>query len=116
MNKERKYYRKTTKIVPLAIINLNQVMALCRVCLEGYKPKNKLITPCKCNGSIKFVHRKCLLKWIKFRVGDIKTKYKCEICNTKFNINRKEITGIPFKRICKLLCCLETADRVHVQQ
>lgn len=36
----------------------------CRFCLEGIEEKsNRLITPCLCNGSCKYIHEECLNKW-----------------------------------------------------
>lgn len=33
----------------------------CRICLsETYEPENPLISPCKCGGTMKFIHLKCL--------------------------------------------------------
>jgi len=34
---------------------------VCRICIQGHvEPGNPLISPCRCSGSIGFVHRKCL--------------------------------------------------------
>ena len=33
----------------------------CRICLsEVFEPENPLISPCKCGGTMKFIHLKCL--------------------------------------------------------
>ena len=44
--------------------NKNKV---CRICFEKIKnnSNNSIISPCKCKGSIRWVHHNCLLKWIK---------------------------------------------------
>jgi E3 ubiquitin-protein ligase DOA10 len=37
----------------------------CRICLEDIEePDNPFITPCKCTGSVKFIHLKCLREWL----------------------------------------------------
>ena len=56
----------------------------CRIC---YMNDNNLEKFCDCKGSIEFMHRKCLLKWIKRSKS-----LNCEICNKKYNIKltRKE--------------------------
>lgn len=69
---------------------------LCRVCLEGYiESTDQLIAPCKCIGSIKFIHLECLKKSLESMM-----KTKCEICNEPYYfklIFKKKYTN---KRIC----------------
>ena len=36
----------------------------CRYCFSS-DPENDLIDPCNCQGSMKFVHQKCLLEWVQ---------------------------------------------------
>lgn len=52
-------------------------MATCRIC---YEPVD-LITVCKCDGTLKFVHRDCIVKWI-----DISKRKTCELCNAHYKI------------------------------
>src|SRR5437588_11849981 len=52
----------------------------CRVCWEiDNNTENRLINPCKCSGSIKYIHESCLIKQYDYKKDD-----KCEICKTKF--------------------------------
>ena len=41
---------------------------VCRICLEEEDNKNPgenpFITPCKCTGSMKFIHVSCLRDWL----------------------------------------------------
>ena len=38
----------------------------CRICYENHNlSKNPLLYPCKCKGTIKWVHHECLIKWIQ---------------------------------------------------
>ena len=55
----------------------------CRICYMN----NNLEKFCDCKGSIEFMHRECLLKWIKRSKS-----LNCELCNKKYNIKltRKE--------------------------
>jgi len=42
----------------------------CRICfMDTYSEDNPLITPCKCRGSIQFVHLACLRSWIRGRMN-----------------------------------------------
>ena len=62
----------------------------CRICLgEYYSSVNPLISPCKCNGTMKYIHLNCLHMCISSKVSQISTRYsikftlkmpKCEIC------------------------------------
>lgn len=49
-------------------------------CIVCYETKNfflnKLVSPCKCDGSIKYIHEYCLFKI---------HKEKCNVCNTNYN-------------------------------
>ncbi|KAH9607172.1 hypothetical protein KSS87_021238 [Heliosperma pusillum] len=53
----------------------------CRICQEEDDDVN-LESPCSCNGTLKFAHRKCIQKWCN-KKGDI----TCEICNQVFTPN-----------------------------
>ena len=59
---------------------------LCRICLDDSDPHKKLIVPCRCSGTQKYVHESCLSRWreTQFSLRDVD---KCEIClyNYKFN-------------------------------
>ena len=51
----------------------------CRVCRDTGSESEPLISPCKCDGSIRFVHEACLVKWL-----EIKKSETCELCGHKF--------------------------------
>jgi len=69
---------------------------LCRICyMEEESPKNPLIQPCICDGSLKFVHLGCLRQWISthscVRIDKNEScaiflikPVECELCKTKF--------------------------------
>ncbi|KAE8727081.1 RING/FYVE/PHD zinc finger superfamily protein isoform 3 [Hibiscus syriacus] len=50
----------------------------CRICQDEDGIEN-LETPCSCNGSLKFAHRKCIQRWCNEK-GDI----ICEICHQSY--------------------------------
>jgi RING-variant domain len=65
----------------------------CRICLNdiSFDENSPLISPCKCSGSVKYIHLECLKKWIaslvKIKENSSVTSYswksiKCEICHT----------------------------------
>lgn len=64
-------------------VNENDVvlnMNYCRICFESEPPD--LISPCDCNGTIKWVHRECLETWIKASGSK-----ECEICKKEYNMS-----------------------------
>ncbi|CAD8090593.1 unnamed protein product [Paramecium sonneborni] len=72
----------------------NEDTKQCRVCLStGETYTNPLIDPCKCCGGTKYIHIKCLLKWIQqsshFNSNAYCTRLiwkslECEICKYQF--------------------------------
>ena len=82
---------------------------ICRICRD---PSDDLIAPCKCSGSVKFAHAKCLKEWII--TNKLQPNPKCEICDSPFliksygvakkcSLNRKNTNGGYY---CKLACFL----------
>eukprot|EP00382_Lankesteria_abbotti_P000781 CAMPEP_0113844246 /NCGR_PEP_ID=MMETSP0372-20130328/141_1 /TAXON_ID=340204 /ORGANISM="Lankesteria abbotti" /LENGTH=582 /DNA_ID=CAMNT_0000813249 /DNA_START=152 /DNA_END=1900 /DNA_ORIENTATION=+ /assembly_acc=CAM_ASM_000359 len=63
----------------------------CRICLlEGGSPKDPLVCPCQCKGSIKYVHVDCLRHWINGKLNfsdERRFFYKitpCELCKQQY--------------------------------
>jgi len=66
---------------------------MCRICFSDDTDKdNPLISPCKCSGSMQFVHLKCLRQWLSRnenkKIGPFVTSYTwkafhCELCKEK---------------------------------
>ena len=68
----------------------------CRICLgeEDLQEKDgQLIAPCKCSGTMKYIHLSCLKNWLdqkkQVREGDHFTSFmweglECELCKTSF--------------------------------
>lgn len=80
--------------------NSSAIRHKCRICLEDEINKSLLISPCKCEGSIKYLHSNCLKKWLITRKQS-PFDSKCEICNAQFNIEVKK-SSILNKERCKL--------------
>lgn len=89
----------------------------CRYCLTIDFPHN-LISPCLCAGSVKYVHKTCLLTWIESKrnnvilpfIGDTLTK--CEICKYEYQIistyevNTKKVFSTVFYESIKYIVYL----------
>jgi hypothetical protein len=67
--------------------------SMCRICLmDENEDENPLISPCKCIGSVRFVHLICMRKWLNAKtiVKNIKNmtvysfkNFECELCKTR---------------------------------
>ena len=84
----------------------------CRVCHGEAEESRPLFHPCRCSGSIKFVHQDCLQTWLKV---SNKSHPKCELCGELFNFRNIYTTGkegkppklttLEFSSVIVNLCC-----------
>lgn len=68
----------------------------CRICkTEVNNQDNPLISPCKCSGSIKYIHVNCMKLWYQSKLLSKTTNYvstytikglECELCKTKLSL------------------------------
>ena len=50
--------------------------------------KDNLISPCNCKGSMKYVHKKCLIEFIH-KTDNEKFKHSCYVCNYIYHLQEK---------------------------
>ena len=55
----------------------------CRICYEEEVNKKALIHPCACDGTNRYVHRKCLNEWRLFG-SNRNTRKRCMECNENY--------------------------------
>ncbi|KRH95112.1 hypothetical protein M153_3100044074 [Pseudoloma neurophilia] len=74
---------------------------------KSYFLEDKWFSPCKCRGSLQYVHRECFKSYI------IKTKFsqlKCSTCNTPYKITIKNYLFTRFydglTKFLKIFCCI----------
>jgi hypothetical protein len=78
----------------------------CRICLENDSPWN-LIAPCKCNGSIKWVHRTCVDQW-RGTQSKRRRFTECQQCKSKYKLQRVAIPGeLKLKIHCHLTAAID---------
>ena len=65
--------------------DINTKAPMCRICLGEEEENNKLISPCACSGSIKYIHSKCVKTWLELNPQ----KTKCELCLVDYPIRKK---------------------------
>ena len=62
----------------------------CRICRAEGSKDEPLFYPCKCSGSIKFVHQDCLMEWLSHS-----QKKHCELCKTPFRFTKLYDPSMP---------------------
>lgn len=62
----------------------------CRICRGEATPDEPLFYPCKCSGSIKYVHQDCLMEWLSHS-----QKKHCELCKTPFRFTKLYAPNMP---------------------
>src|SRR5271155_696751 len=62
----------------------------CRICRGEGTAEQPLFYPCKCSGSIRFVHQDCLMEWLSHS----QKKY-CELCKTPFRFTKLYDQSMP---------------------
>ncbi|XP_069838876.1 E3 ubiquitin-protein ligase MARCHF7 isoform X1 [Dendropsophus ebraccatus] len=67
---------------------------LCRICQTGVTtPTNPFIEPCKCSGSLQYVHQDCMKKWLHAKINSgssLETITTCELCKEKLDLNLED--------------------------
>ena len=94
---------------------------ICRICFDDESELKKLIAPCKCRGTAKYIHEECLNFWINEQVRT-NVEANCEVCkykfqfevNTKIKCNPKDsISENPF-RLCYFFISLMMLSIVFI--
>ena len=68
----------------------------CRICFDTstseYDPEvGRLLSPCRCRGSSKYVHEGCLNQW-RIISANSKSYYECNTCGYKYKFRRLAIS------------------------
>lgn len=59
---------------------------------EPFSFQGELLNPCRCDGSVRYTHQLCLLKWISERGS-----WTCELCCYRYHV-----TAIKMKQPCQV--------------
>jgi len=72
----------------------------CRICQstedelpEEERDVNPMVSPCDCNGSLKYVHKECVIEWMRTSGQLI-----CGVCRTQYNAFPFVRNGLSFGR------------------
>jgi len=78
--------------IPASLSNSSSTssMPICRICqLPGIEPSNPLLSPCRCLGSIRYVHGPCLKKWLEVSSKKSSDPPGCELCQYQYIRHKK---------------------------
>ncbi|XP_038626211.1 E3 ubiquitin-protein ligase MARCHF11 [Tachyglossus aculeatus] len=67
-----------------------QHQPICKICFQGSE-QGELLNPCRCDGSVRYTHQLCLLKWISERGS-----WTCELCCYRYHV-----IAIKMKKPCQ---------------
>ena len=91
-NTKSKKIKKIIKIVKKVKKDINRNTknkSMCRVCYgDDSTNENPLISPCKCKGSMKYIHYKCLKNWLNSKIEE----------DISIDTNNPEIEVISYNR------------------
>ncbi|KAM0671608.1 hypothetical protein OCOL_001400 [Ordospora colligata] len=62
----------------------------CKICHGGESADDELFSPCRCAGTIKYIHKGCLLSWMAFT----KTN-RCNICHYQYKFKEVYKEDVP---------------------
>ncbi|KAJ6225088.1 hypothetical protein RDWZM_003633 [Blomia tropicalis] len=64
---------------------------ICKFCHQRARPNDPLISPCHCKGTIRYMHCRCLMKWLdKLKKRNARNQpLACEICNYEYRWRKR---------------------------
>ena len=94
----------------------------CRYCLFSEDKLNDMIDPCKCGGSMRYVHEKCLKDWVlnshkesiyKYEDNMIIYLLKCEICHFNMRFIKEYKNGVMISLLKTILRILSYSSKIY---
>ncbi|KAG8459347.1 hypothetical protein KFE25_012983 [Diacronema lutheri] len=81
---------------------------MCRICFDGGSSRfNRLLAPCRCSGSMRLVHARCLAEWRLRAVGTSSFTH-CDQCRARYAVRTTSLAPHLRSRAvlhaCTLLC------------
>ncbi|KAJ1355903.1 hypothetical protein KIN20_013476 [Parelaphostrongylus tenuis] len=68
-------------------------IALCRIChTECESTRDPFVSPCRCSGSLLYVHRSCLVHWLELSTRKMVPSPRCELCG--YNYKRRNCVNL----------------------
>ncbi|XP_013389797.1 E3 ubiquitin-protein ligase MARCH4 [Lingula anatina] len=67
----------------------NSLNPICRICHMPDTAQDALISPCRCSGTLQFIHVTCLKRWLEVCSRKTRKPPKCELCHYQFHRHKK---------------------------
>ena len=83
-NLETKFHFNGDRSTRLSLLSNASGDLPCRICHCSDLNDEPLISPCKCSGSMRHVHKSCLSQWMQSKMSN-----KCELCHSEIEFARK---------------------------
>ncbi|XP_059145105.1 E3 ubiquitin-protein ligase MARCHF9-like [Physella acuta] len=83
----------------------------CRICQVPGEKDDILVSPCRCSGTLKYVHYFCLLKWIDYSSRKTTRAPMCELCHFVYIRHKRfkfQCHGLRWPRVSSRDKCLHT--------
>ncbi|XP_037093402.1 E3 ubiquitin-protein ligase MARCHF1-like [Pollicipes pollicipes] len=68
-------------------------MPICRICHMPSEERAELISPCRCAGTMQYIHTACLMHWIEVSSRRAKRPPCCELCQYQYQRHKRFRVG-----------------------
>ncbi|KAF0291561.1 E3 ubiquitin-protein ligase MARCH1 [Amphibalanus amphitrite] len=68
-------------------------MPICRICHMPSEERAELISPCRCAGTMQYIHTACLMHWIEVSSRRSKRPPCCELCQYQYQRHKRFRVG-----------------------
>ncbi|CAG2109832.1 unnamed protein product [Medioppia subpectinata] len=62
---------------------------MCKICHMNAKDNDPLISPCRCSGTMQFMHCGCLMRWLEITSKKSRKPLSCELCQYQYQWHKK---------------------------
>lgn len=83
---------KKASVVLCCFVLFLKLTHKCKYSHELFSFQGELLNPCRCDGSVRYTHQLCLLKWISERGS-----WTCELCCYRYHV-----IAIKMKQPCQV--------------
>ncbi|XP_064476605.1 E3 ubiquitin-protein ligase MARCHF4-like [Ornithodoros turicata] len=66
---------------------------ICKICHMAAKDGDPLISPCKCSGTMQYIHCGCLMRWLEILNKKSRKPPSCELCQYQYQWHKKFRAG-----------------------
>ncbi|KAI6167328.1 hypothetical protein EDD17DRAFT_1469209 [Pisolithus thermaeus] len=75
-----------------ARVGIHAIADTCRICSTPGEPDQPLFHPCKCSGTIRYIHQDCLTTWLSHS-----KKKTCDVCKHPYSFTKVYAADMPDK-------------------